>query len=472
MSKNVINEKQTALKLLNQYADSYHLLENQISLLKQENADLKANLQINKEIIQGFFQGTCFEQKINLFLVKTKQENTLLSEKIKNLEALIEQLNIYKKSNSTYQDELKQLKSKVFLLENLLIEKENENKHLKQLKMSPSSSSKKNVVPNTKNEIYVTSPGKIVNMLNDEIEMLREINSKLVSHITTFKQALNKKEKMLVDSEKQISKYKSELTLLKQEKTNTNIMNQLNQYKIANNKTYLGSSGKLMNKSAHLILHDSLSISGGTISPNLNKSRRSLINQIEKLEKINNNKKQINDNNFDLAEEWYETLKHCNLTQDQYIKFCNDKHVSQLTDVIEYLYKLIIDKNIQIKLVNEENDCINLENLKLNKKILELGEKIESLETNNCSKNTKGGHDNSTFVNLDTSINHINDNINLNIMMDYLKEVKQSITSSEFQEGMILDQFDLVSEMSKENGKSNYDEQKNGSNGADIVINK
>ena len=53
-----------------------------------------------------------------------------------------------------------------------------------------------------------------------------------------------------------------------------------------------------------------------------------------------------------------------------------------------------------------------------------------------------------------------------------VKEVKQSITSSEFQEGMILDHFDLVSEMSKENGKSNYDEQKNGSNGADIIINK
>lgn len=472
MSKNVTNEKQTALKLLNQYADSYHLLENQISLLKQENADLKANLQINKEIIQGFFQGTCFEQKINLFLVKTKQENTLLSEKIKNLEALVEQLNIYKKTNSTYQDELKQLKSKVFLLENLLIEKENENKNLKQLKIIPSSSTKKGVMASIRDEIYVTSPGKIVNMLNDEVEMLREINSKLVSHITTFKQALNKKEKMLVDAEKQISKYKSELTVLKQEKTNTNIMNQLNQYKLANNKTYLGSSGKLMNKSAHLILHDSLSISGGAINPNLNKSRRSLINQIEKLEQINNNKKQINDNNFDLAEEWYETLKHCNLTQNQYIKFCNDKRVSQLTDVIEYLYKLIIDKNIQIKLVNEENDCLNLENLKMNKKILELGEKIECLENNNFPKNAKGGHDNSTFVNLDTSINNINDNINLNMMMDYLKEVKQSITSSEFQEGMILDQFDLVSEMSKENGKPIYDDQKNESNGADIVINK
>lgn len=47
---------------------------------------------------------------------------------------------------------------------------------------------------------------------------------------------------------------------------------------------------------------------------------------------------------------------------------------------------------------------------------------------------------------MDGSINNINDSL---LMMDYLKEVKQSITSSEFQEEMILDQFDLVSEMSK-----------------------
>ena len=251
-------------------------------------------------------------------------------------------------------------------------------------------------------------------------------------------------------------------------------MNQLNQYKIANNKTFLGSSGKyLMNKSANLIYNENLNTSGG-ISPNLNRSRRSLITQIEKLEKVNSNKKKINESNFDLAEEWYETLKHCNLTQDQYIKFCNNKQVSQLTDVIEYLYKLIIDKNIQIKLVTEENDCLNLDNLKLNKKIIELTDKIESLENNNCSRNIKGNHDNSTFVNIDTSINNINDNINLNIMMDYLKEVKQSITSSEFQEGMVLDQFDLVSEMSKENGNTRIsDNRNNGSNGAtEIVLNK
>ena len=51
---------------------------------------------------------------------------------------------------------------------------------------------------------------------------------------------------------------------------------------------------------------------------------------------------------------------------------------------------------------------------------------------------------------MDGSINNINDSL---LMMDYLKEVKQSITSSEFQEEMILDQFDLVSEMSKKYSK-------------------
>ena len=120
MSKNITNEKQTALKLLNQYADSYHLLENQIINLKQENADLKANLQINKEIIQGFFQGSCFEQKMNVFLVKTKQENSLLTSKIKKLETQVELCNSYKKAMLNCEEDLKQLKSKVFLLENLL----------------------------------------------------------------------------------------------------------------------------------------------------------------------------------------------------------------------------------------------------------------------------------------------------------------------------------------------------------------
>ena len=33
------------------------------------------------------------------------------------------------------------------------------------------------------------------------------------------------------------------------------------------------------------------------------------------------------------------------------------------------------------------------------------------------------------------------------MMMDYMKEVKQSMTSSEFRDGMIIDQFEINSEL-------------------------
>ena len=429
-------EKHTAIKLLNKYADSYHLLENKILQLKRENSDLRANLLINKQIIQGFFKGSSRRTKQNENIIIPTQPQIVQTEVDNDTDS-------YNKTLDTLKDELRQLQSKVFLLENLIKEKENENNHLKQL-------SKKTASPG---EIYITSPAKVVNKLNDELELLRSINSKLTSHIKTYKDALLKKEKVVKTLNAQLEKAKNELDLMKLDKTNSTIMTQLNQYKIANNRAFLGSSGKLlMNKSANLLFNDNnlLDISGlsGSSTPNLDKTAKTLMTQIEKLEQVNISKKKINKKDFDLTEEWNETLKHCNITQNQYIAFCNRKELSQLTDVIEYLYKLIIDKNIQIKLISEENDCLNLDNLKLNKTLLELNEKVKVLESNNnVSRNTKGNtNDNSTFVNMDGSINNINDSRH---MMDYLKEVKQSITSSEFQEGMILDQFDLVSEMSK-----------------------
>ena len=127
------------------------------------------------------------------------------------------------------------------------------------------------------------------------------------------------------------------------------------------------------------------------------------------------------------------------MTQEEYVNFCNNKLTVRLTDVIEYLYKFLIDKNIQIKLLSEENNYLNAENLNLNKLNLELQEQCEKI-----SKNTVKD-DNSTFVNIDNNIT--NNNININMMMDYMKEVKQSMTSSEFRDGMIIDQFEINSEL-------------------------
>ena len=124
------------------------------------------------------------------------------------------------------------------------------------------------------------------------------------------------------------------------------------------------------------------------------------------------------------------------MTQEEYINYCNNKNTIKLTDVIEYLYKYVIDKNLQIKLLTEENDYLNSENLKLNRINLEL---VDEFGKKKILKDN-----NSTFVNVD---NNLNNNLNINMMMDYIKEVKQSVTSSEFREGITLDQFDMISDV-------------------------
>lgn len=496
---------QTALKLLNQYANSYHLLESQITSLKQENKDLKSNLQINKEIIQTFFQGTTHEQSINDFHSKLKQENAILQSKLKHLESQINFLQNNKELNITnYTDKIEQFQSKIFLLENLLQEKETQITILKKATIQPTTTTNKkgnnfNIQHYLHNkngikEIYVSSPTVLLKSLNEELQYEKEINKKLLHQIQIYKQSLSKKEKQIQENEKQLTQFKQEITKYKQDKTNLNIISQLTQYRLAtkqnsttnsNNNTNSNTNNNnisITTNSSSTLVQKRLNKSTGIIqttdslshgSSSMNKSKRSLLNQIDRLEQVNKTKRKIHDNHFDLTEEWYETLKYCNMSQEEFLKYCTNKQFTQLTDVIEYLYKLLLDKNIQIKLLTEENDSLNLENLKISKKLLELSEGIERLV--NGKVDMKGKSllgDGSTIVNVGNSNSNVidNDGVNMNIALDYIKEVKQSITSSEFQEGMILDQFDLVSEMSKDQGHkdkydvSEIDKQSNGGN--------
>ena len=78
-------EKKTALKLLNKYADSYGVLEEENRQLRAEILDMKINLKINKEIIQGFFQLNSFEDKSTFYHTKLKEEVISLNIKIDKL---------------------------------------------------------------------------------------------------------------------------------------------------------------------------------------------------------------------------------------------------------------------------------------------------------------------------------------------------------------------------------------------------
>ena len=432
------NEKyhntETAIKLLNQYADSYHQLEEQFKILKKENKDLLQNLQINKEIIQTFFKKTKMEKKVDFFIEKTQQENQILLNQISDLKKENNKLIKSVTQINTYKNDIEIANSKIFMFENILIEKENIIQNLNK-KISLYKSKNKNNL----NEIYITNPAEIIIKVNENLQIYKDINKKLTDHIKTLKLALNKKEKEITKIEKDLYKYKKEVSIFKQQKNNVDIISQLNQYQAMNSSLNRSSINRSQNTIHTFHYENFQTLNSSKSFNNLRGRKQSLYNEIERLENVNKNAKEITEKQFDLASEWYETLKHCNMTQEEYVNFCNNKITVRLTDIIEYLYKFLIDKNIQIKLLTEENNYLNSENLNLNKLNIELQEQCEKI-----SKNTLKD-DNSTFVNIDNNIT--NNNININMMMDYMKEVKQSITSSEFRDGMIIDQFDINSDL-------------------------
>ena len=79
-------------------------------------------------------------------------------------------------------------------------------------------------------EIYVISPQKLINTLNDKIELYKDINIKLKNLIDEFKSRLLNKDKEYLQLEEEVMNLKQELQKYTQIKNNEEIMNQLIQY--------------------------------------------------------------------------------------------------------------------------------------------------------------------------------------------------------------------------------------------------
>ena len=150
--------KETALKLLNKYAESFNSLKEENTSLKQQIKDLNLNIKINKTIIENFFSDKKLGEKAESLIKNIKKENQNLLEQKELLEKknmeLIKKLNLNEQSfiENTVQlkEENEKLKTKIFLLEqscqkkNNIIDQLNSKLNLKYSKI--------------KKEIYVTNP--------------------------------------------------------------------------------------------------------------------------------------------------------------------------------------------------------------------------------------------------------------------------------------------------------------------------
>jgi hypothetical protein len=81
----------------------------------------------------------------------------------------------------------------------------------------------------------------------------------------------------------------------------------------------------------------------------------------------------------DNMDEWIEILRHSGLTPEELDRLAKNKLYSKIIEAIEMLSRLLVDKNMQIRLLEKENEKLNLKNESLYKANVALNE--QNVET-------------------------------------------------------------------------------------------
>ena len=388
LSTNFKSEKKTALKLINKYADSYNAIIQENKFLKSEIRDLNSNLKINKQIIEGFFEKNSSKEKTNNFINNYKIENAKLYEQNLKLNQKIEDLTNklnYKQqvvTETMYQikEESEKLKSKMFLLEQNNIRKENIivllKKRLEALKEDYSYFDQ---------EIYIVDPSKAILQINDELVLYKQIYESL--------------SKMIKDNSESMLRYEQLITDLQIENQNLR-----NEYKSQIFKTNRERENLIC------VIQKERSYSANRKENGLYKSENLRIKN--KYKNSNRSDNLLADRKFE-NEEFLDIIKTVNLTEEEYEKMSKTKIYSKLIETIEMLYSLIGEKNLSLSLVKKENDNLNQKNFKLNKENMDLVQENIDLKkeiakfksmNNNLNNVSKSLINNTSNISLNTKI--------------------------------------------------------------------
>ena len=209
-------DKNFALKIINQYADSYNQLEKENNNLKNQINELKVNLNINKEIINSFFKKDkeIFNKNFQLLLNKNTEEIKLLNDKILKLtnenSHLKEKLIKYNNSINSYfnfndkKDKTYDLKQKIFIFENVIKKKNSELNYLKK-KLKSFQESVKLAEENESEEdnhiiikeLYVSEPNENLLIIYNDLLLYKIAYEKALKEIKENKEKIKKLEQKL-----------------------------------------------------------------------------------------------------------------------------------------------------------------------------------------------------------------------------------------------------------------------------------
>ena len=367
----------TVLKLLNSYAESYKILENENKSLKQYISDLKTNLKVSKQIIDTFISKNSENkyQEIILNLQKDNKTSSEINEELtkKNLQ-LQKEFSKFKEIISNLREEIEDLKTKKFILEESLLKKD-----------SIIMVQKRGL---SKNQYIVIHPNKALVKLNDEL--------------ITYKLIYERISNYLKKSDEKIDKYETVIANLQTEKEQIQIQNKLKLYSVnrenENLKYKLRNTINTLNDDKSYRSTNTPKINNINLHFNSNHNENRNKVPFQNSEKSNKSNRTIEDEEFSKNssfnnsfnnEEFKEILKQAGLTIENYLILSSNKMNAKLIDTIELMFKLITDKNMTIRILEIENENLNEKNTQLNEENISiLSKKNNESMANNTSKIT------------------------------------------------------------------------------------
>lgn len=268
-------------------------------------------------------------------------------------QTLSEAFNREKEENET-------LKSKIFVMNQSLIKKNNIIYILKKKKEDRDNSSDIEY----DRDIYVLDPSKAIVQINDELLMYKEIYDSLMTNIKETRESLLKSELMISDLQKDNTKLRLQFQyhMLTANREKETLINAIQYERSSSNNRQLTDN---CSKQIMAQLNTNNNICKTDIAMN------NL--QVYKKQKL----KSIDQTKFE-NEDFVEILKNNNINQSEYEKLSKTKTTSRLTEVIEMMYCLIKDKNMSLNLLKEEIEKLTTKNFQLNKdNMLLFQQKIE-----------------------------------------------------------------------------------------------
>ncbi len=325
-------DRNFVVKVINQYADNYKLLEDENINLKNEIEDMKSNLNINKGIIESFFKNGENNQDSYLsYLNQLKTEIKSIEEKneklIKEKKELHERIIRYDNTMNEYlvkkSDKSREFKNRIFILENLIVKKKFviENLKKKYLTLQESKECQGEKEPR---EIYISEPNQNLLILYNDLNLYKESYENILKKIKGYKQEIeNLKDKIRDKNLSNMNNFTTKIIdeiIQKQTKKNWEtdewfaVLNYLN---ITNKDIENNTHGnKFMSK-----ILDAIELLNRILI-----KRNNRINELEKeLEKIKENNKDLKNENLTLIKNVFK-LESLNGKYGNIIKKKNKKY--------------------------------------------------------------------------------------------------------------------------------------------------